>query len=223
MLYIIATPIGNLKDITLRALDTLKKVDYILSEDTRNSCHLLSHFNIKTPLISFHQHSDNRKRNQVVEKLKKGKDLALISDAGTPTISDPGGRLVNQVKKDLPKLKIVPIPGACALITGLSISGFKADKFLFLGFPPKKRKRNKFFKKIANANLTTVFYESPHRIIKTLEELKKFKAIQKRKICLCREMTKMYETIYRGDIRKVLQNLKSDTIKGEFTVIVSSD
>ncbi len=222
MFYIVATPIGNLKDITFRAIETLKNVDYVLAEDTRVAMKLLSHYKIETPCISFHQHSDDKKRNQIFQKLEEGKSLALISDAGTPTISDPGARLVFSLREKMPNLKIVSIPGPSAITTALSMSGFKADKFVFFGFPPKKRKRKKFFEQVSQAEFTAVLYESPHRILKTLEDLKDFDAIREKDICLCREMTKIYETVYCGKIFEVLKSLKSDTIKGEFTIVISS-
>ncbi|HKL16942.1 MAG TPA: 16S rRNA (cytidine(1402)-2'-O)-methyltransferase [Patescibacteria group bacterium] len=221
MLYIVATPIGNLKDITLRALEVFKKVDYILAEDTRNTARLLKHYDIKTATLSFHQHSNDKKIDLVLRKLKNGKNLALVSDAGTPTIADPGGKLVAKVKKEAPNIKIVPIPGASALLAGLSVSGFKADSFTFFGFPPKKRKRNKFFKMVAKSDKTSVLYESPHRIIKTLDDLNSFKEIRVKDICVFRELTKIYESSYCGTIREVLKSLKSDKIKGEFTIVIS--
>ncbi len=222
MFYIVATPIGNLKDITFRAVEVLKKVDCVLAEDTRRARKLLNHYEIDTSCLSFHQHSGDKKRNQVLKKLKNGKDLALISDAGTPTISDPGGRLVSFIRKNLPELEIVPIPGPSALTAALSVSGFKADKFVFFGFPPKKRKRNKFFKKVSQAEFTAVLYESPHRILKTLKELKNFASIREKKICVMREISKVYESMYCGSIIEVLKSLKNDKIKGEFTIVVSS-
>jgi len=218
-LYIIATPIGNLEDITLRALRILKEVDLVLCEDTRQTRKLLDRYEIKTPTLSYHQHSKLQKIEQIIELLRNGKNLALVSDAGTPAISDPGGKLVEEVLRALDtEAEIIPIPGASAVTTAASISGFPTDKFLFLGFPPHKKGRNKFFKKIAESDVTVIFYESTHRILKSLEELRA--ATGEREVAVCREMTKMFETIYRGTVGEVLEKLKADTTKGEFAVVV---
>lgn len=262
-LYIIATSIGNLKDITLRALETLKEVDFILCEDTRQTAKLLNHYNISKPLISYFQHSKLSKIEYIIDLLSQGKNLALVTDAGTPGISDPGGKLVDKLislkgdnKNNLQayklknfKTKIIPIPGACAATAALSISGFPTDKFIFMGFPPHKKGREKFFKEISEAKYTVVFYESVHRILKTLEQLlvslrgtksdlvtkqsRYFAADNEiaapasgrarndeRQIVVCRELTKQFETIYRGNASDVLNQIKNDTIKGEFVVIV---
>lgn len=230
-LYIVATPIGNLEDISKRALRVLTEVDLILCEDTRNTQKLLNHFNIKTPTLSYYQHSKLKKINYIIELLQKGKNLALVSDAGTPGISDPGSKLINIAIEQCNNLTIVPVPGPSALISALSISGISAQKFLFLGFPPAKRKRKKFFKEVVSSQYPVVFYESPHRILKTLEELnetiKQCSNIAMKqcssaamKIVVCRELTKMFETIYRGNIKDVINKIKKDKIKGEFVVIV---
>ncbi len=211
-LFIIATPIGNLSDISLHSLEVLKNVDLVLAEDTRESIKLLNHFNIKKPLLSYHQHSKINKINQIIDLLKKGKDLALVSDAGTPGISDPGNKLVAEVAKE--NIKVVPIPGASALVTGLSVSGFPTDKFIFLGFPPQKNKRKAFFDKALSSEYTVCFYESRYRILKTLKELKQ------REIVVCRELTKKFESIYRGAADDVIKALQNDTTKGEFVVIL---
>ena len=218
-LYIIATPIGNLKDISLRALSVLKEVDLILCEDTRVTKKLLAHYQIKTPTLSYHQHSKLKKTEYIIQLLKKGKNLALVSDAGTPGISDPGNLLVKEAIERLgEKIKVVPIPGACALTCAASICGFPMDKFLFLGFLPTKRKRKKFFEEIANSKYPVIFYESPYRILKTLKELSAF--LNEREIVVCRELTKKFETIYRGKINEVIKKLEKDKIKGEFTIII---
>ncbi len=225
-LYIISTPIGNLKDISFRAIQTLKEVDLILCEDTRVTRKLLNHYQIKKQLISYHQYSKLRKTNYIIELLKQGKDLALVSDAGTPGISDPGNKLVRDIIVSLGnEVKIIPIPGPSAVTTALSISGFGTDRFLFLGFPPKKKKRKKFFEELINSKYPVTFYESPYRIIKTLEELRnslntKYN-IQNTKVVVCRELTKKFETVYRGNIDKVIENIKKDKIKGEFVVIIN--
>ena len=221
-LYIIGTPIGNLKDITLRALEVLKEVDLILCEDTRVTKKLLEHCQIKKPLLSYHQHSKLKKVNYILELLKQGKNLALVSDAGTPGISDPGNLLVYEAIERLrEKVEIIPIPGPSAATAAASISGFPMDKFLFLGFPPTKRKRKKFFQEVIGSKYPVIFYESPYRIIKTLKELSSF--ISDREVVVCRELTKKFETIYRGEIEEVIKEIEKDIIKGEFVIIVESD
>jgi len=217
-LCVVATPIGNLGDITLRALETLRGVDLILCEDTRVTQKLLNHFGIKTKTLSYHQHSKLKKINYILELLKQGKDLALVSDAGTPGISDPGNKLIHTIIT-LPGsvIKIVPVPGPSALTAAASISGFPTDKFLFLGFPPAKRKRRKYFEEIVNSKYPVIFYESPYRIIKTLNELGIMN--QELRIVVGRELTKKFETIYRGTIEEVIEKIKKDPIKGEFVVI----
>ncbi len=218
-LYIVATPIGNLEDITLRALRILKEVDLVLCEDTRQTRKLLDRYEIKTPTLSYHQHSKLQKIEQIIKFLQNGKNLALASDAGTPAISDPGGKLVEEVLRALSdEAEIIPIPGPTAVAAAASISGFPTDKFLFLGFPPHKHGRASFFKKIDAAEETVIFYESTHRILKSLEELRT--AAGEREIAVCRELTKMFETIYRGTTSEVLEKLKGGTTKGEFVVVV---
>lgn len=218
-LYIVATPIGNLSDITLRALEVLKQVDLILCEDTRHTQKLLNHYNIKTPTLSYHQHSRLTKIEQIIKLLKTGKNLALVTDAGTPGISDPGGKLVSEVISQLSdSVNIVSIPGPSALTSSLSVSGLRTDSFTFLGFLPTKKGRETLFKEISESKRTVAFYESPHRILKTLESLNQH--ILVREIVVCRELTKMFESIYRGTPSEVLEKLKRDKIKGEFVVIV---
>ncbi len=224
-LYIIATPIGNLEDISQRALRILNTVDLILCEDTRITKKLLNHYKIIKPTISYHHYSRQNKIDYILKQLKQGKKIALVSDAGTPGISDPGNELIEKiVDKFGNKIKITPIPGPCASTAALSISGLAIDKFLFLGFLPHKKKRQKFLQEIIQSNYPTVFYESPYRILKTLNELsniiKNSSNIVKNKIIVCRELTKKFETIYRGDIENVIRQIKNDKIKGEFTVIV---
>jgi len=225
-LYIIGTPIGNLKDITLRALEVLKEVDLILCEDTRVTKKLLEHCQIKKPLLSYHQHSKLKKVNYILELLKQGKNLALVSDAGTPGISDPGNLLVYEAIERLrEKVEIIPIPGPSAATAAASISGFPMDKFLFLGFPPAKRKRKKFFQEVIGSKYPVIFYESPYRIIKSLRDLQLISKTYnlKPKIVVCRELTKKFETIYRGEIEEVIKEIEKDIIKGEFVIIVESD
>ena len=223
VLYIVATPIGNLSDISQRALDILKSVDYILCEDTRVSQKMLTRFDIKKPLISYHQHSRLAKVEQIIEILQAGKNIALISDAGTPGISDPGGKLLEEVAKLLgEQVKIVPIPGASAITAIASVCGFSMDKFLFLGFPPAKNKRKKFFEEVVSSKYPVIFYESCHRILKTLNDLLVISSSRNIEISLVvgRELTKKFETIYRGALNEVIEKIKKDPLKGEFVVAV---
>lgn len=216
ILFLIATPIGNLADITLRALRVLKEADLIACEDTRITKKLLSHYDIKTETVSFHQHSKILKIDSLIELLKSGKKVALVTDAGTPGICDPGGLLVKEAVKN--EIKIEPIPGPSALTAAISISGFKTDRFLFLGFLPHKKGKETVLKEIIAAKQVVVFYESVHRIIKTLEKLSKLGL--ERDLVVCRELTKKFETVYRGKARDIINQLKNE-MKGEFVVIVS--
>lgn len=216
-LYIVATPIGNLDDITLRALETLKNVDFILCEDTRVTKNLLARHKIEKPLISYHQHSDARKVKEITALVESGKNLALVTDAGTPGISDPGNLLISALLKSGLK-EIIPIPGPCAAIAALSISGLPTDKFVFMGFPPQKNKRQKYFQEIAASPQTVVFYESGHRILKCLDELKNILSAN-RQIVVCRELTKIHETIYRGTIDEIISKMKDE--RGEFVIVIS--
>jgi len=216
VLYIVATPIGNLEDISKRALRTLSEVDLILCEDTRVTKKLLDHYQVKTSVISYHQHSKINKIEYIIGLLKDGKNLALVSDAGTPGISDPGGKLISEVYKL--GFKICPIPGASAVITAASISGFPTDRFLFMGFPPQKKKRKKFFEEAVGSKYPVVFYESTYRILKTLEELKEMDS--KLILIVCRELTKKFETIYRGEIGEVIKEIKKGETRGEFVVVL---
>ena len=225
-LFIVATPIGNLEDISLRAIRVLKEVDIILCEDTRVTRKLLSRYDIKTSVLSYHQHSQLKKVNYIADLLEKGKNLALVSDSGTPGISDPGNKLIEFLVKGNINVVIIPIPGCSALISAASISGFPMDKFSFLGFPPHKKKRNKFFEELLHQLVDlkhpVIFYESPHRIIKTLEEIgnKSQEVNFNLQVIVCRELTKKFETIYRGTINEVIKKIKDDKIKGEFTIII---
>lgn len=220
-LYIIATPIGNLEDITLRALRILKEVDYILCEDTRHTLKLLNHFGIKKSLISYHQHSGLQRVNYIIELLGDSKQLALVTDAGTPGLSDPGGVLVSKVVEELgSSVQVVPVPGASALGSILSVAGLPTNRFTFLGFIPNKKGRQSIFKSINDSAHTVIFYESPHRILKTLEALVEL-LDEKRQVVVGRELTKKFETIYRGSMREVVASLKADEVKGEFVVLVA--
>ncbi len=220
MLYIVSTPIGNLEDITLRAISVLSNADLILAEDTRVTKVLLDRYNIKKEILSYHQHSGLKKLDRIIEMLKDGQNLALVTDAGTPGISDPGNYLIREVLKEIPGLKTVPIPGPNAAVTALSVSGFYTDEFIFLGFPPHKKGRQTFFKKIGETGETIVFYESKHRIIKTLEELRDTALIGERRLMVARELTKQFETIYRGSVNDVLAELSKDNVLGEFVVVI---
>lgn len=218
-LYIVATPIGNLGDITLRALETLKNVDIVLCEDTRVSKNLLDHYQISKPLISYHQHTEAKKIKEITGLLENGKNLALITDAGTPGISDPGGLLIKQIVSMGDQVEIVPIPGPSAAIAALSISGFPTDKFVFMGFPPHKNKRQKYFKEAAACEYTVVFYESGHRIKKCLQELKEVLDV-KRQLVVCREITKKFETFYRGTVEQLAEQMQDE--RGEFVVVINT-
>ena len=217
ILYVVATPIGNLDDITLRALSILRSVDVILCEDTRVTAKLLQHYQIQRSLLSYHQHSDRRKTKEIQALLEEGKNLALVTDAGTPGISDPGNVLVAHLIGN-PQIQIIPIPGPSALITALSVSGLPTDKFLFLGFPPHKNKRQKFFKEVEQSSHTVVFYESGHRITRCLAELSAL-LHPNRQVVVCRELTKKFETIYRGTVAQLVAAAPDE--RGEFVVVVS--
>ncbi|MBU1074531.1 16S rRNA (cytidine(1402)-2'-O)-methyltransferase [Patescibacteria group bacterium] len=215
-LYTVATPIGNLDDITLRAIKTLKEVDLIACEDTRHTLKLLNHYDISKPLISYHQHSKVSKIDHLIEELKAGKDIAIVTDAGTPGISDPGQVLISKaVEKGI---RVIPIPGPSAVIAALSAAGVPTDAFIFLGFLPLKKGRKRIIESFKDEKRTIVLYESPHRIEKLLGELKD--VLEDRKIVVARELTKMFEEIIRGTVSEVQERLK--IIKGEFVVIVSA-
>ena len=216
-LYIVATPIGNLDDITRRALETLENADLILAEDTRVTKKLLSHYDIEKPIMSYHHHSGDDTKLKILGYLIKGNNLALCTDAGTPGISDPGNELIDYLLEREPEIKIVPIPGPSAITSALSASGFNVNKFVFIGFMPKK-KRTKLFNWIKEGNVSFAFYESPRRIIKTLEQLKE--DFSGRQVFVARELTKMHETLYRGSIDEVIEKLKEDTLKGELVIVI---
>ncbi|MBI4359408.1 MAG: 16S rRNA (cytidine(1402)-2'-O)-methyltransferase [Candidatus Nealsonbacteria bacterium] len=220
-LYIVGTPIGNLEDISSRARQTLAGVDFILAEDTRVTKRLLERYQIQKPLISYHQHSQLQKVDDIVGLLKEGKNLALVSDAGTPGIADPGNELIEKAIEALgDRLNIVPIPGCSALAAAASIAGFPMDKFLFLGFPPIKKKRKKFFEEALNSKYPVILYESTHRILKTLSEMAAMRP--EARVVVCHELTKKFEKTYRGRLDKVLEQLKGADLRGEFVVIVST-
>ncbi|OGM21799.1 16S rRNA (cytidine(1402)-2'-O)-methyltransferase [Candidatus Woesebacteria bacterium RIFCSPHIGHO2_01_FULL_38_9] len=218
ILYIVATPIGNLEDITLRALRVLKEVDLILAEDTRKTSILLKHFGIDKHTLSYFQHSGEERRLEILNHLVSGKNLALVTDAGTPGISDPGNELIEYLLSYAPDIKIVPIPGASAITAALSACGFNINKFVFLGFLPKK-KRSKLFDWLKEGKITFAFYESPNRIIKTLDILEKVFG-NNRRVFIARELTKIHETLYRGSIKEVKNQLEKEKVRGEIVVIV---
>lgn len=228
-LYVVATPIGNLEDITLRALRVLKEVDLILCEDTRQTRKLLSAYDIKTPVDSYHAQSTRGKAEKILSLLAEGKNLALVSDAGTPTISDPGSLLIEQIYERFGNppqgdVRVIPIPGANAALAALSASGIPSPSFVFLGFLPHKKGRETLFKEIAVSRRTVVLYESPHRIEKTLDALAQhLKDTRGRKVSIGRELTKKFEEIVSGSAEEVAAYFSNhpDHIKGEFVVIVS--
>lgn len=224
-LYIVATPIGNLSDMTLRAIETLKNVDIIACEDTRVSGTLLKHFEIKKPLLSLHQHSSDFAIENIIKELSNGKDVAYISDNGTPGISDPGQRLVQSVRlkaqNENLKIKIVPIPGPSALTAAISVSGLIEKEFHFIGFLPKKKGRQTQFKELALSNIPFIFYESAFRIEKTLKDIMEYLG-ENTQVFIGREMTKMFEEYWGGNIVEVISSFGEHKIKGEFVVIVQS-
>lgn len=222
-LYVVATPIGNLNDMTLRAISTLKEVSYILCEDTRTSLKLLDHFDIKNKLVSYHKFNEMEKVDKIINDLKNGLDVALISDAGTPCISDPGNILVKRARQE--DIKVLGVGGISALVTALSVSGVNTDKFTFYGFFPRETKdKNKLIKEIESSFVNTfVFYESPKRIVKTLEFLSL--KLGNVKVSLFKELTKLHEKNYYGLINDVILSLKDDekTSLGEYTFILEKE
>lgn len=219
MLYIVATPIGNLEDITFRAVNVLKSVDLIAAEDTRHAGILLKKYEVTTPIKSFHAHSDERRLNEMISYMREGKSVALISDAGTPGISDPGYVLIRRAIDE--GIKVVPVPGPAAFLTALMASGAPTNQFLYLGFMPAKKGRQKFFTPFFDTKHTIVFYESPHRLLKTLGQMAEL--MPKRKIVVARELTKVYEEFYRGTAEQALEHFSSAKIKGEFVIVVEPD
>jgi 16S rRNA (cytidine1402-2'-O)-methyltransferase len=215
-IYIVSTPIGNLGDITYRAIETLKSVDLIACEDTRHTLGLLNHFELKKPLISYHQHSKISKIEQIITEVENGKDVAVVTDAGTPGISDPGEKLIQAAIEA--GIEVIPIPGVSAAITALSVSGLDTDEFVFIGFLPHKKGRQTKLKEIAGEKRTVVLYESPYRIKKLLNELLEFAG--DRQVAVGRELTKKFEEIYRGKISEVLPKIKE---KGEFVVVLGNN
>lgn len=219
-LYICATPIGNLEDITLRALKILKEVDFIAAEDTRHTIKLLNHYDIKNNLISYHGHNEKRRSSQIIEKLISGESCALVSDAGMPGISDPGAVIIKEAI--LNNVEVVVLPGATAFVSALVMSGFETDRFVFEGFLPHKRgDKISALEKIYNENRTIVFYESPHRLIDTLKAM--IAVFGSRQLSVSREITKKFEETVRGDLGEVLDYFEGKEIKGEFVLVVKGN
>lgn len=216
-LYLVPTPIGNLDDITLRAIKVLESVDVILAEDTRTSGKLLKHLNISKPLQSYHIHNEHKAVEQLVERMKKGETFALISDAGTPAISDPGFLLVREALAA--QIEVNCLPGATAFVPALVNSGLPADKFVFEGFLPHKKGRQTRLKILAEEERTIILYESPHRLIKCLEQLKEF--CGDRQVSVSRELTKMFEETVRGSLSEVIAYFNEKGVKGEFVVVMA--
>lgn len=222
-LYVVATPIGNLEDITLRALRVLKESDVILCEDTRVTKKLLIHYGIATPTLSYHTHSGDAKYEKVFSFLEDGKMVSLVSDAGTPTISDPGARLVAKIREQFgDTVSIEAIPGPSAVVAALSVAGVHADTFTFLGFPPHKKGRETFFTTLATYEHTVVFYESPHRVMKALYALRD-RLEPAKSVTVVREITKVFEEVVSGTLDEVCDHFEAhtDTVKGEFVIIIS--
>lgn len=216
-LFVVSTPIGNLKDITLRALETLKEVDFIICEDTRVTGNLLRHYEISKELISLNAFNESQKLHQIIEKILSGNSAALVSDSGTPTISDPGNRLISEAIKN--KIEVIAIPGASAVIAALSISGLPTDSFVFEGFLPQKKGRQKKLKQLAEEERTIVLYESVYRIEKLLDEL--IEHMPERFTVVCRELTKKFEECWRGFPAEIKSNVSEKIIKGEFVIIIA--
>lgn len=220
VLYSVATPIGNLEDITFRAIDTLKRVDAIFAEDTRVTKKLCDRFDIETPVKSYHQRSGRAKMDEILGLLEEGKTVAIVTDAGTPGISDPGNELIRAIADTLPEVRVEPIPGASSLTAALSVAGFPTNEFVFFGFLPHKKGRQTLLNEIGETDRTVALFESPHRIAKLFAELEA--RDPEREVVVCRELTKIYESLYRGTVAEVGALLAAGGIpqKGEFVVIL---
>ena len=218
-LFVVGTPIGNLEDVTLRAISTLQSVDIILAEDTRNSKKLLDAHKIETKMISYHEHSNDKEIKKIIDLLLEGKDLALISDAGTPTISDPGYGLIRDcIKHDI---VIVPIPGVSAITAAMSVSGLPSDSFTFVGFLPQKKGRLKKIELLKNIENTVILFESPYRLEKTLNQL--LEHLGNRSVVVGRELTKLYEEVIRGNLIDVIKYFSKSKVKGEIVIMIGKD
>lgn len=219
-LYIVSTPIGNLDDITLRALDTLKRVDFIACEDTEHSLKLLNHYGIKKPLISYWSEKEKVRAEEIIQKIKAGHNVAVITDAGTPGISDPGAVVIKRAIEE--DIEIIPVPGPTALITALSISGLPTEEFTFIGFlPVKQSQRRKKLLELSTEKRTLVFYEAPHRILQTLDDM--LEVFGNRRVCIARELTKMFEEVLRGSLEEILDKLENAKIAGEYVIVVEGE
>ena len=218
-LFVVGTPIGNLEDITLRAILTLQNVDMVLAEDTRNSKKLLDAHNIDTKMISYHEHSSEKDIKRIIDLLLEGKDLALISDAGTPTISDPGYGLIRDCIKN--NIIITPIPGASAITAAMSIAGLPSDSFTFVGFLPQKKGRMKKIEQLKNIDNTIMLFESPFRLEKTLNQL--MDTLGNRSVVVGRELTKLYEEVIRGNLDEVIKYFSKSKVKGEIVIMIGKD
>ncbi len=216
-LYIVSTPIGNLDDITLRAIEVLKSVDLIACEDTRRTMILLEKFGIAKKLISYYNYNERQRAEELISYLKSGKNIALVSDSGTPGISDPGYVLIKRAIEE--NIQVIPIPGATAFVCALVASGLPMDEFVFVGFLPHKKGRKTKLQKLAQEERTVILYESPHRVLKTLNEI--LENFGDREIAVAKELTKIHEEIFRGKISEVLKKLTPDKIKGEFVIVIS--
>jgi 16S rRNA (cytidine1402-2'-O)-methyltransferase len=218
MLFIVPTPIGNLKDITLRALEVLKEVDVILAEDTRNTSRLLNHYQIQKPLSPYHQHNEHKILQHLIEQLLAGKKMAVVTDAGTPGISDPAFLLVRECIKN--NIKVETLPGATAFVPALINSGLTTNRFVFEGFLPIKKGRHTLLTQLAEEERTIILYESPIRLVKTLEDLVQYFGAE-RQCCVSRELTKMFEENARGSLQEVLDHFRQKTVKGEIVIIIA--
>lgn len=217
-LYIVATPIGNLKDLTIRAKETLESVDFIVCEDTRVTSKLLAGLGAKKSLLALHQHSADSRQSTIIHRLLKGENAAYVSDAGTPSVNDPGGKLVADALGQ--GIKVIPIPGPSALTAAISVCGFPMEHFTYLGFVPHKKGRQTFFKDIAEREEAVIFFESTHRLLKALESLCSTLS-ESRMVFVGRELTKVYETLYRGTAQEVLEAIKSTSVKGEEVIVIA--
>ena len=218
-LFVVGTPIGNLEDMTLRAISTLQNVNLILAEDTRNSKKLLNAHNIDSKMISYHDHSSEKEIKKIVDLLLEGKDLALISDAGTPTISDPGYGLIREcIKNDI---TIIPIPGVSSITAAMSVSGLPSDSFTFIGFLPQKKGRLKKINQLQALDNTIILFESPFRLEKTLNQL--LEHLGNRTVVIGRELTKLYEEVIRGNLKDVISHFSESKIKGEIVIMIGKD
>ena len=220
-LYVVSTPIGNLEDISSRALEILQKVDYVLCEDTRITKKLLNQYNISSKLISYNENNENRRIPKIIDDLNSNLNLALVTDAGTPCISDPGFRLISYIKENNLDINVLPVPGATASIAALAVSGLPSDSFYFVGFLPKKKGRIKKINEFKDMKSSIILYESPYRVNKTLSDL--FDILGNRKVFISREMTKLYEEYSYSDLKTLVANGDQKTPKGEFVIVLAKE